>query len=143
MSDSDNKKPEQMTEENRSAWVREQYQKATKYMAEKGLVVESVATEESRYVAPLVAVWKLQAMDKQSYWVISGDLPADHIPVANAVDGREALRNFSMKWQLQAQNLMANAADNTQVEFANLLVSRAEGLYQMFDNEKLWTTNAS
>ncbi|WP_394176904.1 DUF4826 family protein [Thalassotalea litorea] len=130
--------PGEFTEEQRSAWVREQYQKATKYLAEKGFVTESVATLDSRYLIPVVAIWKLQTINKESVWVISGDLPCDHIGISAAEDVREALRNFSMKWQLQAQNILATAKDRTQIEFASLLVSRAEGLYQLFENEKLW-----
>ena len=33
----------EMTEEQKQIWIREQYLKATKYLAEKGLVTESVA----------------------------------------------------------------------------------------------------
>ncbi len=47
-----------LTEEQQSAWVREQYQKATKYLAEKGLVTENVAPKDSRYLVPVVAIWK-------------------------------------------------------------------------------------
>ncbi|WP_212744478.1 DUF4826 family protein [Thalassotalea litorea] len=130
--------PGEFTEEQRSAWVREQYQKATKYMAEKGMVVTSVTTEDSRYIAPLFAVWKLQTNEKENYWVICGDLPADHIPVAAAIDGREAVRNFAMKWQLQAENIGRAANEPAQVEFARLLVSRAESLYEMFEDESVW-----
>lgn len=130
--------PGEFTEEQRNQWVREQYQKATKYLAEKGFVTESVATLDSRYLVPVVAVWKLQTIKKENVWVISGDLPCDHISVSAAENVREAIRNFSMKWQMQAQNILAAANDETQVKFAEFLVSRAEGLYQIFENEKLW-----
>ena len=119
-------------------WAREQYQKATKYLAEKGYVTESVTTVESRYLVPVIAVWKLKTIDKETIWVISGDLPCDHIPFSSAPDVRESLRNFSMKWQLQAQNILNSAKDKTQVDFANLLIHRAESLYQLFENDSLW-----
>lgn len=128
----------QMTEEQKQAWIREQYQKATKYLADKGVVTASVAPQNSRYLVPVVAVWKLKTLDNQAVWVISGDLPCDHIASSAADSVREALRNFSMKWQLQAQNIEQNATDDTQLNFAKLLVSRAEGLYQLFENESLW-----
>ena len=127
-----------LTEEQQSGWVREQYQKATKYLAEKGLVTENVAPQDSRYLVPVVAVWKLKTLDKQSVWVISGDLPCDHISLCAANNVREALRNFSMKWQLQAHSIEGSATDQTQLDFAKFLVSRAEGLYQLFEDEKLW-----
>ncbi|WNC70596.1 DUF4826 family protein [Thalassotalea psychrophila] len=127
-----------LTQEQQSAWVREQYQKATKYLAEKGLVTENVAPKESRYLAPVVAVWKLNTLSDGAVWVISGDLPCDHIPTTVADSVRETLRNFSMKWQLQAQNIENNGSDKTQLDFAKLLISKAEGLYQLFENDDLW-----
>lgn len=127
-----------LTDEQQSAWIREQYQKATKYLAEKGVVTENVAPQDSRYLIPVVAVWKLNTLDKEQVWVISGDLPCDHIPTSVADNVREALRNFSMKWQLQAHNIENNAKDNTQLDFAKLLISRAEGLYQLVEKDELW-----
>ncbi|MEW6997200.1 DUF4826 family protein [Colwelliaceae bacterium BS250] len=129
----------QLTEEQSKQWVREQYLKATKYLADKGIVTKSVITTESRYIVPVVAVWKLVTMTGESVWVIGGDVPSDHIAVSAAGDAREALRNFSMKWQLQADNLLAlPGQDKTQTDFAHLLISRAEGLYHLFEDEKLW-----
>ncbi|WP_371185215.1 DUF4826 family protein [Thalassotalea maritima] len=128
----------QLTEEQRAEWVREQYQKATRYLAEKGVVTESVAPEDSRYIAPLVAVWRLQTMNKEKVWVISGDVPCDHISASAAADAREALRNFSMKWQLQAESIRQTAKEPAQMQYAHYLISRAEGLYQLFDDERLW-----
>ncbi|MFT4807348.1 MAG: hypothetical protein ACI9LX_000665 [Paraglaciecola sp.] len=40
---------EVITEEQISEWVREQFQRANKHLAEKGVLFESVVTEESRY----------------------------------------------------------------------------------------------
>ncbi|WDE02863.1 DUF4826 family protein [Thalassomonas viridans] len=126
-----------MNEEQQSQWVRTQYQAATKYLADKGLVTDSVAMEESRYLVPVVAVWKLKLLDGTKAWVISGDLPTDHSSADVAPDARDALRHFSLKWQLQAENLFkAGAAE--QNKFAELLVSRAEGLYRLYEDEKLW-----
>lgn len=129
----------QLTEEQNQQWIREQYLKATKYLADKGVVTKSVVTTESRYIVPVISVWKLVTISDEAIWVISGDLPSDHIAVSAASDAREALRNFSMKWQLQADNLLAVANQNKiQIDFAHLLIARAEGLYQLFEDEKLW-----
>ena len=38
----------EMTEVEQQKWVREQYQVATKYLAEKGMVTNSVKVESSR-----------------------------------------------------------------------------------------------
>lgn len=48
-------------EAQRTQWVREQFQKANRFLAEKGIVPAKVFAEECRYLAPLVALWKLES----------------------------------------------------------------------------------
>ncbi len=127
----------QMTEEEQQKWVREQYQVATKYLAEKGLVTNTVQVEESRYLIPILAVWKLTLIDGKKCWVLCGDLPTDHSSIDVAHDAREALRHFALKWQMQAENLL-QAGDEKQNEFAKLLIARAEGLYDIVENDSVW-----
>jgi len=126
-----------MTEEQQQKWVREKYQAATKYLATQGLVTDSVVVEESRYLVPLLAVWKLKVIDGSYVWVISGDLPTDHNVIDVATNAREAVRHFSFKWQMQAENLL-KTDDKEQQEFAKLLIGRAEGLYDMYQNNSIW-----
>ena len=128
---------QEMTTEEQQQWVREQYQVATKYLAGHGLVTESVVVEESRYLIPFLSVWKLKVLDGSFYWVICGDLPSDHNAIAVAPNAREAIRHFSFKWQLQAENLL-KTGDKEQIDFAQLLISRAEGLYDMYQREDVW-----
>lgn len=131
----------QMTEQEQNDWIKNQYHAATKYLADKGMVTNSVAIEGSRYLVPLLAVWKLKLINNESYWVICGDLPTDHINADVAIDAREALRHFSLKWQLQAENLLKQPSKEQQ-DFANLLISRADGLYDLHNNESLWQDNS-
>lgn len=139
MSEQSTQQPTDVTDAQRAEWVRAQFQKANEYLATKGIIPDNVAVSESRYLPPLVAVWKLNTRDAKSFWVISGDLPTDHMPVSAAPNAREAIRAFALHWQLKAEQIaQAGFTDKTQVEFANLLVSRAEGLYDLFDNEPLW-----
>lgn len=126
-----------MTEEEQSKWVREQYLVATKYLADKGLVTSSVTPEESRYLVPMLAVWKLNLLDGTKTWVICGDLPTDHSNADVAPNARDAVRHFSFKWQMQAENLL-KAQVSEQNKFAELLIGRAEGLYSLYENETLW-----
>lgn len=129
----------EQSEQARAEWVRAQFQKANEYLASKGILPDTVAVKESRYLPPYLAIWKLNSKDKKAYWVISGDLPTDHLALSAAADAREALRAFSLHWQMKAQQIVdAGITDKTQVEFANLLVSRAHSLYDMFNEESLW-----
>ncbi|MBR9727819.1 DUF4826 family protein [Shewanella intestini] len=126
----------------REQWVREHFQKANQFLAQKGVIPTKVHNEESRYLAPYLAIWKMEAKlpKKQTFWVMTGDLPSDHVDVKVAATARDALRHFSMMWQLKAENLHNSGLtkDKTQLEFANLLVSRAESLYQLQSDDKLW-----
>lgn len=130
---------EEISQEQLSDWVREQYQQANKYLAEQGVLFESVATEECRYLAPHVAVWKIKSLEGKSYWVINGDVPADVMPYASAKNAQETLRVFSMRWQLQAENILqSNSNDPLQIDFAKLLINKAEMIYELFANESNW-----
>ncbi|ASJ97173.1 DUF4826 family protein [Shewanella marisflavi] len=123
-------------------WVKEHFQKANRFLAEKGVIPSKVIAEESRYLAPFLAVWKMESKQPkpQTFWVMSGDLPSDYVDVKVAATARDAIRHFSMMWQLKAENLVKSGAvkDKTQAQFAQLLVSRAESLYQIHNDEKLW-----
>lgn len=130
-------KQQEMSAEEQQSWVRDQYLAATKYIADKGQVVTSVSEQESRYLVPVMAVWKLNLLDKTSVWVITGDLPTDHIVLDDKEEARNVARHFSLKWQLQAENILRNE-DKAQAEYANYLVGRAEGLYQIYKTDNLW-----
>ena len=126
-----------MTEAEQQEWVREQYQVATKYLANKGLVTNSVKVETSRYLVPILAIWQVTLLNDESYWVLCGDLPTDHSRLEVAPNAREALKHFSLKWQMQAETLL-KAQSKEQDDFAKLLIGRAEGLYQLCEDENLW-----
>lgn len=129
----------QMSQEEMSAWVRDQFQKANKYLAENGILFDTVVTEESRYLAPYVAVWKIKANDGKFFWVITGDLPTDFMPFENEQTARAAIRHFSLRWQLKAENIKRKEnADATEIEFSDILISRAEGLHRIQAQEGLW-----
>ncbi|MDF2177726.1 DUF4826 family protein [Aliiglaciecola sp. CAU 1673] len=132
-----------LTQEQLTQWVREQFQKTTKFLAEEGILVEEVVTQESRYLAPVLAVWKVKARDGKKYWAIGGDVPSDVFALSVAKDAREVLRYASLHWQLKAENLSrVEGRDKTREDFIKLLVSRAQGLYQMSQEEGLWQNNA-
>jgi len=127
----------QLTDEEKQQWLRDKYQVATKFLADKGMVTTSVSDADSRYIIPLMSIWKLNLIDKSSVWVIAGDLPTDYIEENVAKDAREAVRHFSYKWQMQADQLL-QAPSNEQHEFANILIHRAESLYNIFTKDEIW-----
>ncbi|MEI8706821.1 DUF4826 family protein [Pseudoalteromonas sp. B62] len=132
-----------LAEQQRVAWQRECFQAAQKHLAEKGIMPKSVVDKDSRFLAPLCAMWKFKAQNGKTYWVVTGRLPTDHAEVSAATDARDAMRYFSLQWQLKADQIMSTGVrDKTQVDFANLLINRAHGLYEMYENEPLWANEA-
>ncbi|MEW6991989.1 DUF4826 family protein [Colwelliaceae bacterium 6441] len=136
-----NKGP-QLSEIEQQQWVRKQYQAATKFLAQRGLMTESFSEADSRYLIPLVSVWKINLNDKSSVWTIAGDLPTDFADFSVATNAREAIRHFSFKWQMQAENLLKEENEQHH-DFANLLIGKAEGLYDLFDKDEIWQVKAS
>lgn len=126
------------------AWQRECFQNAQKHLAEKGIMPSSVVEKDSRFLAPICAVWKIKAQNGKTYWVITGKVPTDHVEVTAATSARAVLKHFSYKWQLKADAILANSAhDKSQAQFADLLISRAHGLYDIADNDQLWANESS
>lgn len=131
---------EQLTEEQIQTWAREQFQKANQFLAQEGVLFDAVITEQSRYLAPLVAIWKIKAMDSKVYWVLTGDVPTDFTLASNAEDARGVLRYFSLRWQMKAENLLQNNTSNdaSQASYAQLLADRAERIYKLQEKDNLW-----
>ncbi|GIU24184.1 DUF4826 family protein [Shewanella sp. MBTL60-007] len=133
-------------EQLRQEWIRTQFQKANKFLAEKGIMPDKVHPEESRYLAPYVAIWKIDSKkpNKKTFWVMSGDLPSDYVDISVATTARDAVRHFSMMWQMKAENIQRSGLtkDPAQAKFAQLLVSRAESLYKMQADDSIWGPSA-
>jgi hypothetical protein len=129
---------QEMTQEQ---WVKEKYQEALKYLADKGVIGTTVKTDECRHLGPYVAVWHISDTNNKSYWVINGDVPTDHVNIDVSKDARDVMRHFSLKWQMQAENLLA-ADDNSQQEFGKLLINKAENLYRLYEDASVWGAEA-
>ena len=119
------------------AWKKAQYLIALEYLENKGYIIEDVLISENKYLMPLFSLWKLTLANKSALWVVGGDLPFDHANAEVALKARDAVRHFSLKWQLQAENLLAARVEK-QNKLAHRLNSQAKILFQMFNDETLW-----
>ena len=89
------------------------------------------------------------------FWVISGPgLPTDHIESSLAEEPREAVKHFSLKWQLQSssmENLDAQPASTEEpvsksidmADVAKKLQEHAEALYSLVNRDDLWDSQAN
>lgn len=124
-------------EEAARQWVREQFQRASKHLAQEGILFESIIMEESRYMVGQVAIWKIKDTKQTLYWVISGDLPSDAVVASVAKTAQDAIKHFTLSWQLKAENILNHpSSDASQKEYANLLMQKAELLYEAQDKGK-------
>ncbi|MFD2166807.1 DUF4826 family protein [Thalassotalea euphylliae] len=128
---------EYISKEQKVVWIREQHLAAIKYLAGKGIVDTQVKERLSRYVVPIVSVWHIEDKRQNGYWVISGNIPSDHVNVETAPEAREALRHFSLKWQLQADKLRSSN-DEMQRKLGVSLEDKADALYRLFEDEVIW-----
>lgn len=127
------------SEEEMNNWVREQFQKSNGYLAERGILTDQVLTKESRYLAPHIAVWKFTVRGvSERVWVISGVVPTDHVEAKVAATARDALRHFSLRWQVRADEILNSMPNETEKKFAEMLVTHAEACYDLVENESLW-----
>lgn len=135
-----NQQAPNLTEEESQLWVREQFQSANKYLAERGLLSDQILTKESRYLVPDIAVWKFKLQNGKKVWVINGRVTTDHVNADVAKTPRDVMRHFSLQWQLKAENIRAlgNAADPAQRGMVQILIRNAEALYQLSQEEQLW-----
>ena len=131
--------PEEV-QEAANKWTRDTLDRAHKHLAEKGIIPKTILDKESRYLVPMCAIWKIKSQQGKTYWVVSGNLPTGHVEVTAATSAREAVRYFSFQWQLKADEIVnSGRIEKAQADFASLLVARAQGLYELYNNDKLWT----
>lgn len=143
---------EQSTDAARDAfvrWVREQHELMASYAVRRELIGED---------AEGVPVWSIphkvflgrfydKATPEQGYWYVAGGVPSDHISSHLAGNARDALRHFSLKWQLQAAQIEESAASDDgdhPPDFANVaqnLSRSAEVLMACAENEDFWRDN--
>ncbi len=122
-------------------WNRAQFVEAQRYCSKNQFNVKEFVQNESRTLPPVLALWKvkLKDADVKSVWIISGEVPTDHVATTAAATAREAIRHFSMKWQLKAEQLRGEAQGNpTKESYVNKLVQSAEGIYPFYENDQLW-----
>ncbi len=139
----------QMNEEERKfqEWSQKEYVKISKFCNSKGYQIKKIDQPKCQLLPPIVAIWFVKTTEaNQNLWVISGDFPTDLTDSTVAENARQSLRHFSMAWQLQAAKLEQGVESgkielqdaDTQTKFAQELTTRAENLYALYNNEKLW-----
>ena len=119
-------------------------------MIKIGAVSGTAAEARPVWISPnkvlIAKVW--EASQKSNFiWTISGEaVITDHIAGNVATTPRDAARHFSLKWQMDADQLLALAknrppAENTEAHmegYTDKLIQYAEYLYDMASRDEVW-----
>lgn len=129
-----------LSKEEQETWVREQFQSANQHLAERGLLSDRIITKDSRYMVPNLAIWKFKLQNGKHMWVINGKVTTDHVSADVAKTARDAMRHFSLTWQLKADNILhgERAPDDTEKKLAEVMIRNAEAVYTVTQDERLW-----
>jgi len=128
-------------------WNQKEFVKIQKYCVTQGVQPKRIKQSKCQLLAPVLGIWYMESTTKgEDYWVISGDLPTDLSLASVAQNAREALRHFSMNWQLKSANLEAELASGkqqlkdreTQEKYIKELSVKAESIYAIAHDDKLW-----
>ena len=115
-------------------WMRSLIDVAVRGASDAGITNEALVETRAAWALPnrlLVGQLREQTNVRSFFWFIAGEVPLDFIPSANAESPRDALRHFSMKWQLEAERL------DDETEKAEL-IDLAESIYELAEDERFW-----
>jgi hypothetical protein len=97
-------------------------------------------------MAPYVSIWRVSRPPNQFLWVITGDLPADHVAGSEARSSRQAMNAFSSRWGELARAMLRGESHpkftvgrkKDQKQLGNLLGKRANILAKWSKDDSLW-----
>ena len=115
------------------SWIRQQLDAAVLGFIETELFEDALIEVKPAWTLPLkILIGKVreQGNPMAFRWFICGEVPLDHVGADAATTPREVIRNFAMKWQLDAERLEGDSATT--------LIEHAESLYPLADDERLW-----
>ena len=121
-------------DESPSRWARDIFDKAVRQIIDLGIIDGAYAEARPAWVLPdNVVIGQLRDANEPTAfrWVITGEMPTDHIGSDVAATPRDAARHFSLKWQMDAAHTKNPAV-------VDMLVAKAEELYQIVEDDSLW-----
>lgn len=132
------------------AWFKAELDKVVDRMIKEKAVTGVAIDAAPMWAVPnqilIARVWA-SAQKSQFIWTISGPgVITDHIPGSMAVGPKEAARHFSLKWQVDAENLQKSAENPSMKETvraelknqADRLISDAEALFDLTMRDEIW-----
>lgn len=130
-------------------WIREKLDEAVEQLMELGIVTSPLVEARPVWTLPYkIMIGQVRDANQQTVfkWVISGEVPIDHLDSAVASSPREAARHFALKWQLDAARYQDPSVqkklglDQAQSwdQLGARLADKAEALIALVNDENLW-----
>lgn len=131
------------------AWVQKELNSHATHLFKQGLIDGKVDVGIAWALPGRLCIGTVRSQrdSAKAFWVISGDIPTDHLQLAQAKSAREAAKHFAMKWQLQAARLAESQSVGRDPGDAKLwtgasaeLHRKAEALYAITEMDEHWRT---
>jgi hypothetical protein len=124
---------EKSREEQLKEWTEQTLQATVQQLLDRGITNTPLVEAKPAWILPFqILIGKIREQGDETgfWWFIGGDLPTDYVEASAAASTREAARYFALRWQLRAAN---------DTETGSQLAERAEALYQLAEDENLWS----
>lgn len=130
-------------------WLDEQEENCLKYLGSEGISIKG-DPEIKWCVCPVVSLWESEGSGSHRIWVVSGDLPTDHMHDDADQDARAIMRSFCARWQDVSKALLRGVQHPTikigvrcspegLKSLGQLLKKRATTLGGWVENKSKWS----
>lgn len=132
-----------------NTWIKKHLDASVRKFMKQGSVESIMVEAKPAWVLPfqiLIGKIRTPGSSKEFDWFICGEVPTDYLESSVASAPRDAAKHFAMKWQLAAarhqqkigQNPVAITQESQKEEPAAQLVSQAEALYTVVEDDRVW-----
>jgi hypothetical protein len=140
-------------QEELKVWIKTQLDLAAQKTIKHGNIDSLIVEAKPAWVLPfqiLIGKIRAQGPAKEFQWFICGEVPTDYLESVVASTPREAARHFALKWQLEAARFQEQAdqkegsgkeTSGSWQEPVEQLVDKANALYALVDDTRLWLQN--
>lgn len=128
-----------------TSWFKPLLDAVVKEMLARKVVADAAVEASPVWVLPykilIAKVWGI-SQKTRFVWTISGEaVVTDHIPGSMAATPRDAARHFALKWQMDADRLIAlgeTKEGQHMGNYVNKLIRDAEALYDLTEQKEIW-----
>lgn len=135
-------------------WIKKHLDASVKKYMKQGNIESVMVEAKPAWVLPfqiLIGKIRTPGSSNEFFWFICGEVPTDYLESSVAFAPRDAAKHFAMKWQLAAarhqqkveQNPATIAQSSQQEDPAAELVTQAEALYGLVEDDRLWLQQSS